>query len=668
MRTSGLAFFIAFLCTLHLHAQNKIRVGGDSNYPPYEFLNEKGQPDGFNVELTKAIAEAMNFKIEIQLDTWNTVRNRLEMGELDIVQGMFYSKERDSLYDMSPPHSFISHVLVGRAGEQMSTNWKDLASHTLLVMEGDIMHDFAVREGLEGNLILVKDQQEALKLLSQGFGNAALLARIPALFWINKNGAEKLKVFEKTFVVSPYCYGVLEGENTLLQSFNDGLTILKTNGKYREIYDKWLGVYEEDSQPLKKIIRISLLLIGILLVLLILAIIWSRTLNNRVITRTAALQKEIQERKKVESHLRESEERFRQLAENTEQVFWLTDWNEMKLLYVSPSYEKIFGGPTDEAYADRLSWKKYIIPEDYNYVDKTFTDSRKQSSYTQAEYRIRTKSGEIKWLHDRSFPVRNSAGKVYRFVSIAEDITSRKLFEEQLIIAKQKAEESDRLKSAFLANMSHEIRTPMNGILGFAELLEDPHLDGEEQKRYVEVIQKSGTRMLNIINDLINISKIEAGQIQVFMVSTDISALCQDLHSFFLPEARKKGLVLEFMNEEETESLTIQTDKQKLHQVLQNLIKNALKFTNSGSIRFGYSANTKEVRFFVSDTGSGISKESIEGIFERFRQGDAADRRDQEGAGLGLSISKAFVELLGGQIWVDSIPGKGSEFYFTLAR
>jgi signal transduction histidine kinase len=239
-----------------------------------------------------------------------------------------------------------------------------------------------------------------------------------------------------------------------------------------------------------------------------------------------------------------------------------------------------------------------------------------------------------------------------------------------LTIAKENAEESDRLKSAFLANMSHEIRTPMNGILGFAELLKEPDLTGTEQHNYILMIEKSGARMLNIINNIIDISKIEAGLMRVDIRKININPQIEYIFTFFQPEVESKGLVLSFNNRLPTFADTIHTDREKLLAILTNLIKNAIKYTDKGSIDFGYtvlaSHEDPEIEFYVTDTGIGIPLNRQKAVFDRFVQADSSDSRAFQGAGLGLSISKAFVEMLGGKIRVESVSGKGSTFYFTL--
>jgi PAS domain S-box-containing protein len=252
-------------------------------------------------------------------------------------------------------------------------------------------------------------------------------------------------------------------------------------------------------------------------------------------------------------------------------------------------------------------------------------------------------------------------------IGVEED---RKRAEQELVIAKEKAEESDRLKSAFLANMSHEVRTPMNGILGFAELLKDPDITGDQQQEYLKIIEKSGARMLSIITDIVDISKIESGHMKVVFSETNINEQLEFIANFFKPEAAQKGLQLIYNSSLQADEVIITTDSKKLNAILTNLIKNAVKFTFQGIIEFGFDLepgnDSTLLKFYVKDSGIGIEPEKQNVIFERFRQGNETLNRNYEGAGLGLAISKAYVEMLGGKIWVESEKGKGSTFYFTI--
>jgi signal transduction histidine kinase/CheY-like chemotaxis protein len=236
----------------------------------------------------------------------------------------------------------------------------------------------------------------------------------------------------------------------------------------------------------------------------------------------------------------------------------------------------------------------------------------------------------------------------------------------ELMNTKEKAEESDWLKSAFLANMSHEIRTPMNGILGFSELLKSPNLTGKEQKDYIQIIEKSGHRMLNTINDIISISKIESGLIDVDISESNVADQIESIYTFFKPEVESKGLQLFIKDHLPYDQSIIKTDPAKIFTILTNLVKNAIKFTETGSIEIGYLLKGKFIEFYVKDSGIGIEKDRQVAIFERFIHPDISENRSYEGTGLGLSIAKAFVEMLGGKLSVESETGKGSTFHFTV--
>jgi signal transduction histidine kinase len=237
---------------------------------------------------------------------------------------------------------------------------------------------------------------------------------------------------------------------------------------------------------------------------------------------------------------------------------------------------------------------------------------------------------------------------------------------EELMIAKKKAEDSEQMKLAFLANMSHEIRTPMNGILGFIQLLRKPRVSFENQQRYLNMIEKGGARMLNIINDLIDISKIESGLLGITISETNINEQIDFICTFFKPEVEAKGMHIFANNGLPPSEAVIKTDREKVYAILTNLVKNAIKYCDEGTIEFGYKLKNNFIEYYVKDTGIGISQKDLVAIFDRFVQTEVSERREVQGSGLGLSISKGYVEMLGGKIWVESEVGKGSTFYFTI--
>lgn len=361
-----------------------------------------------------------------------------------------------------------------------------------------------------------------------------------------------------------------------------------------------------------------------------------------------------------------TQEKIRQLSQAVEQspVSIVITNTKGEIEYANPKFTETTGYSLNEVIGQNPRFLKsgQTTPEEYKELWQTIAAGKEW----HGEFENKKKNGELYWESASISPIVNAQGQSTHYIAIKEDITHRKNIDLELIKAKNKAEESDRLKLAFLANMSHEIRTPMNGILGFTELLKEPKLTGEEQQEYIKIIEKSGKRMLNIINDIISISKVESGQIEVSLKETNINEQIEYLNTFFKPETKQKGIKLIVTEKLSPKECVISTDKEKIYAVLTNLIKNAIKFTDSGSIKFGCERKGENVKFFVKDSGLGIPKSQQKIIFERFRQANETITRAHEGSGLGLAISKAYVEMLGGKIWVESKVGKGSTFYFTI--
>ncbi|MDY8136335.1 ATP-binding protein [Aquimarina sp. 2201CG5-10] len=366
---------------------------------------------------------------------------------------------------------------------------------------------------------------------------------------------------------------------------------------------------------------------------------------------------------KAEKAIQLSESRYHTLTDIVPVGIFMTR-ADGKTTFVNSKWCSISGISQDEAIND--GWLRAVHPEDRNKLKQGWYDAAGKKESSHAEYRFKRADGSIKWVLGQAIPEYNENNQIIGYVGTITDITEIKLYEIELNKTKEKAEESDRLKSAFLANMSHEIRTPMNGILGFAELLKEPRLTGDEHELYLNLIEESGHRMLNIIRDIIDISKIEADQVKVYTSDVDINEQTEYLYRFFKPEVDRKNLQLSFNNALSSEDAMIQTDKEKFNAILTNLVKNAVKYTKEGAISFGYKKNGKFLEFYVKDSGMGIPKNRHKAIFDRFVQADIEDRYAMEGAGIGLSIAKAYVEMLGGSIWVKSNKSNGSTFYFTI--
>ena len=384
----------------------------------------------------------------------------------------------------------------------------------------------------------------------------------------------------------------------------------------------------------------------------------SQNINFGGVVRRVSAIRDITDRKKSEAEIHK-------LSQAIDQIFVavvITD-KDRKIEYVNPFYTKLTGYVLDDIKGQTIcSFFEEELSEDQSKV----LDILAQGKGWEGELICKKKGGEEYTERTIITPVKDDSGNVTNFIAVKVDISHQKEIEKALLEAKVKAEESDSLKSAFLANMSHEIRTPMNSIIGFSEMLDLPDIENEKKGEFIEIIKSNGYRLLSLINDIIDISKIEAGQIELRTGKTNVNQLLGKLYETFKFSTRQKNIGFRLIEGLKDELSIISTDSTKLGQVLTNLINNSVKFTNKGKIQFGYELKSGMLEFFVKDTGIGISPEHQNKIFERFRQVEITVTKQYEGTGLGLSISKALVEKMGGKIWVESIPGTGSTFYFTI--
>ncbi len=362
--------------------------------------------------------------------------------------------------------------------------------------------------------------------------------------------------------------------------------------------------------------------------------------------------------------LEESESKFRVLAESVGAILWEYDIQTDRWTYVAPQSEDMLGY-TPQEWSNLQFWADRIHPDDRQWATDYCARCTERGKDHVFEYRFIKDNGGIVWLRDHVH-VEVVDGKPDTLRGFLTDITDRKNDEVKLIQAKEKAEESDRLKSAFLANVSHEIRTPMNGILGFLDLIREPELDDSQREKYIDVVTKSGQRLLGTINDIVEISKIESGQVEVTHSTVNITDVMNFHYEFFSHQADKKGLGLHLNSQIIGKGDVVKTDRYKLEGILTNLLNNALKFTDTGSIEFGNQIDHDALVFYVKDSGIGIPSNRLDAVFERFVHADLKINRPHEGSGLGLSIAKAYVEALNGRMWVESEEGKGSSFFFSI--
>ena len=402
-------------------------------------------------------------------------------------------------------------------------------------------------------------------------------------------------------------------------------------------------------------------------------IVWVEISNSRITLNgenfVLGTAQEITDRKKAEEQLKVEQAYLENLFNFSPEAIVVTT-NSGIVQSINKEFTDLFGYTEKEAIGEKID--ELIAPLEQRGEASEKTNTVAKGERVSDESIRMCKDGTIIHVSILGAPVMvdDEQKAVY---GIYRNISDRVESEKQMKEAKEKAEESDRLKSFFLANMSHEIRTPMNAILGFSKFLKEPDLSEKHRSEYVDIINNRGNHLLHIIDDILDLSKIEAGELNILEREFNLNQLLDEMYSVFrndLDQRGKEKLCLHLSKELDEEEATIKADKQRLQQILSNLLKNAVKYTNSGYIEFGYVLQARKdktnLEFFVKDTGIGISEDKKRVVFDRFRQSDDSKERQYGGAGLGLSISKALVEKMQGKIWMESELNKGSVFYFTL--
>jgi PAS domain S-box-containing protein len=385
----------------------------------------------------------------------------------------------------------------------------------------------------------------------------------------------------------------------------------------------------------------------------------------------------------AEKALHESQQLFKTLAEMSPVGIFRTRADGYTT-YVNPKWCQLSGLSFDDALGE--GWLKAVHHDDRGVIKKGWEKRTQSRTKSEAEYRFLKPDGSIVWVLGDAIP-EMAQGSITGYIGTITDITERKraelflkdkafemetqnevyrLLNIELQKAKLKAEESDKLKTAFLTNMSHEIRTPMNAICGFARLLSRPNLDERQKQDFISIINDNSFQLLRIINDIVDISKIEAGQMTITQGKFNINESLDELFETFTPSVKTKSLDFICHKGLPNNRSHIISDENKIKLVFNNLLANAMKFTQAGTIEFGYEFAGSHIKFFVKDTGIGIPDYAFEKIFERFHQIEDATLESRRGTGLGLPISKAYIEMLDGHIWVESELNKGSTFYFTI--
>ncbi len=670
-KASYLLILLVLLCfkslsSNYLNGNDTIYFKGNFDYPPYQLIDNDGKPTGFSVEVLQAIAKTMGLKVNIELNEWNLVRSELESGKIDGVAAISYSSERSKLINFTSPYIYITHAVFVR-NESHIKSFDDINDKQVIVVKGDIMHDYLITNNITKFIVPVKDYKTAMRLLSAGEYDCAVINKLQGQFSIQKYQLSNLMPVGASVQPREICFGIKKGREDLLAQINDGLQIIKTTGEYDKIYEKWFGVYEKTDIRSQVLKTIGWVLIPILFVLFWI-LVWSYSLRKQVASKTSELQKELNERKKAENQLIQEKALMDSMINSIPDLIFYKDRNNTYLgcneafcKFNEMTYDQIIGKSDFEIFSKEQAGY-------FHDTDKKVIEGRE--IFRAESWETNTK-GEKYLLDTLKVPFTDKNGVPLGIVGVCHDITERHKNEIDLKNAKEKAEESDRLKSSFLANMSHEIRTPMNAIIGFSDLLVDPDTNIDEREELVSHINNNCNTLLHLIDDIIDLAKIEANELSIFIKETDVNKVLNDVFNNFNESKRKteKNFIdLKLNKENYKENFILNTDPYRFNQILTNLIDNGLKYTEYGFVEFGYKIieDINLVEFFIKDTGIGIPKNKQNDIFQRFNKLEDSNTKLYRGTGLGLTITQNLIIRLGGTIRVDSEVNKGSTFYFTL--
>ncbi len=720
MLNEGLSIVIANGVFQHLHAKwfaqmelpsnRSIIVGGDHNYPPFEYLDEDGNPTGYNVDLTRAIAKKLNLPVEIRLGTWAEIIHQLESGEIDVIQGMFYSRERNKQFDFSQPHMVSNYIAVTRKQDAPPpVSIDELKGKHIAVQNDDIMHRFATENDLTEQLKLFDSQEAALRALAKGEHDCALVARLTALFLIDIHGWNNLLVGNAPLLSPKYCYAVNKGEKALLATFAEGLRSIEQTGEYHAIQEKWFGIYRELGW--QYILRIIAPFAIPLLIILLLGALWSWSLHKLVRTRTRELQQSEENIEQLNSVLRIISD-IHQLIVRKQGCDSMIN-QACKLLVKSPKYATAMIVLVNDDLVP-ITWTQAGVPE-YNQTLKKIKEngtlpiccrhnleSKRIATTVATNFVCRecpaqptenTQALCIRLEHDNknfgfllvySKPGQSIGGdEINLFTELANDIgfalrsidteQARQHSEKERDKLQQQVTQMQKLEAVgrLAGGVAHDFNNMLSVIIGNTELMSEDMPEDSPMQEYLQEIIRASQKSIDITRQLLAFARKQNVSPKVINLNKTVDATLQMLR-------RLIGEDIDLAWLPNTRVCPVKIDPTQIDQLLTNLCVNARdaikdigKITiETLTVTFDKQYCKEHLGFVpgkfamlaVSDNGCGMDKKTMDQLFEPFFTTKTIDK----GTGLGLATVYGVVKQNNGFINVYSEPGHGSTFKIYL--
>ncbi|MCF8363525.1 MAG: transporter substrate-binding domain-containing protein [Prolixibacteraceae bacterium] len=641
--------------------KNTLRFAPNPSWMPLDYINSKGVHKGFVADYLGIIEEKLGIELQmVYFDNWSDMLEGVKNNEVDLIGAIQKTDERAHLMNFTDAYQTIPLVILTRNDHPSSFKDRQIEKMKLAGVRGYASIEWVKQDYPGVEIVETSDDLTAILKTSLGETDGTIIDLMAASYIVEKYGINNLRLGTTINHVWVLSMGCCKQKPELCSIINKTLNSISEDEK-RAIYTKWVNMNNLELPSFYvSHHRLIVIITYALLALVVTFVLFSFLLRRKVKLKTRDLVKSNAEILEAKKQIQKSEKHFRQLIENLTEIISKVD-RDGNITYVSPSFCRLFGKKEEELIGNKFY--SFIHEEDLESTFNKLDILKKPPHLVRVEHRLITANG-VRWFEWTNSPIFDDDNNMVGIVGAGRDVTEKKKNEIVLEKALKEAEHNEALKTAFLENMSHEIRTPMNSILGFIDLIKDNNLSSDIRFNFLEQIEKSSNDLLNIISNIVDLSKIETGQAVKSTAPLNIHAFFHRLYNNakeFITQNQNIKLLLE--SENLSEIIVINTDETKLHQIVCNIMHNAIKFTSNGHVKLSYNINANnQLEFTIEDSGIGIPQSDRELVFKRFTQGSKSKGALQPGLGIGLSIAKAYTKLLNGTISFESEVGKGTTF------